>query len=414
MVNGKLLKFIMALSVVLLMKIPAIALSNFENVCFDCHPTLQKKIQNEKAHKPVEQGNCGSCHNPHASKHDGLLNEAKNVICYICHKNGQTNEFNRTIIHSPVKVGNCIACHDPHSSANNALLVKNREDICFSCHTKDSVITRKESHPLVKRGECISCHNPHSSNSEGLLKKESGELCPECHKVEEALFADAHLGYSIGKSDCSSCHSPHSSDTKTLLKASIHAPMEKKECSKCHNAKDSKDPLALKDEGAGLCYKCHQEILKDFKKVNNHQIGNRKNSCLNCHNPHASDTDHLLSRKLDKVCFKCHLDTKNRMEATTVKSTHSNIENCSSCHLPHGSDNGLFLIGNKGASSSCMEAKCHPTAVGFSHPTGPEIIDPRSNKEMDCLSCHDPMGTEYENHLRLDPKKELCEQSHKM
>lgn len=391
---------------------PANGAADYGSICFDCHPDLQSEIQKGEAHTPVKKGNCNSCHNPHASRHKGLLNEAQEEICFSCHKNDTVYDYDRLIIHNPVKIGNCLACHDPHSSTNGKLLVKKKAEICFFCHSRESIIFGKESHPLVKKGECVECHDPHSSNNEGLLKRASKDLCSKCHKVEEGQFVVAHMGYSMEKSNCSSCHNTHSSNTKSLLKASIHLPVAKKECAVCHNAANSKNALTLKNAGTELCYKCHQETKKDFQKVNNHQLGNIKNSCLNCHNPHASNGKYLLEGKEETTCFKCHFDTKKRMKAKTVKTRHPDIENCSACHQAHGSDNALFLIANEG--ESCSSGKCHQTQASFTHPVGPGILDPRNKKEMSCLTCHDPMGTGYNYNLRLDPNKELCELCHNL
>lgn len=409
--NNRFFKYILLLAV-LFVSLPANAATNFGDMCFDCHPTLKQKIINEKAHDPVKEGKCISCHDPHTSKHKGLLNEGKEKICFTCHQDGEAGSFNKAFIHAPVKVGDCFACHDPHSSAHNKLLIKAEKDICFSCHTKKSLISEKGSHPLVKKGDCMICHDPHATDYEGLLKKKSGDLCSECHKVEEEQFTTAHAGYLIGKSNCSSCHELHISNSTALLKIFVHSPMAKMECPACHNQANSENPLALKSVGTELCYTCHQNTKKDFTKVHSHQIGNIDNSCLNCHNPHASNDKNLLYANIDKVCFKCHWDTQARMQAKRIKNRHPDIGKCSSCHMSHGSSNALFLIAQEGGT--CSREECHKTSGGFTHPMGPEILDPRNKKEMECLTCHNPMGTGFDYNLRLDPVKDLCEQCHQL
>jgi predicted CXXCH cytochrome family protein len=379
--------------------------------CLDCHPELQKKISEEKAHTPARNGNCISCHNPHASNHKGLLKSGEGALCYKCHKDDKSGGFNQAIIHDPVRDGKCLICHNPHSSSNEKLLIKKDEEMCFTCHSKDSLMTGKESHPLVKKGECIICHTPHSSGNEGLIKKMGAELCLSCHKVKEKQFINAHSGYPVEGTNCSSCHNPHSSNTKSLLKASIHQPMAKKDCKTCHSNSNSKNPLKLINSGATLCYNCHINTKKSFEKINNHTIGNKGNSCLNCHNPHASDTKYLLDKREEKVCFKCHDDTKMRITSKSTLFKHPKLEDCSSCHNAHGSDNIFFLRANEG--ESCNIGKCHEQQQIFSHPIGSDTIDPRNKKEMNCVTCHNPMGTGYKNNLRLDPDKELCEQCHR-
>ena len=123
--------FIAVLVVLSFTRTLADASNNLGEICFDCHTDLKNKIQEEKAHAPVAKGNCIVCHNPHTSKYKGLLNEVKENLCFICHKNNQGSGFNRTFVHSPVQTGNCLACHDPHSSTRSKLHVKNSGDICF-------------------------------------------------------------------------------------------------------------------------------------------------------------------------------------------------------------------------------------------------------------------------------------------
>ena len=92
--------------------------------CLDCHHELQKKISEEKTHAPVKDGNCISCHNPHASNHKGLLKNNEMALCYTCHKDDKSGDFSQAIIHDPVRDGKCLICHNSHSSTNDKLLIK--------------------------------------------------------------------------------------------------------------------------------------------------------------------------------------------------------------------------------------------------------------------------------------------------
>jgi predicted CXXCH cytochrome family protein len=55
---------------------------------------------------------------------------------------------------------------------------------------------------------------------------------------------------------------------------------------------------------------------------------------------------------------------------------------------------------------------CHKRHAKFSHPVGADAIDPRSKRDITCITCHDLMGSQYEFALRFDRKKELCIQCH--
>ncbi len=397
---------------ILLLLVAPVSADELEKVCYKCHSALEKRILKEKTHDPVKRGKCVTCHNPHTSNHKGLLVKSQDELCNTCHKKDATDEFSRSVVHEPVKNGKCLACHDPHASTNKKLLIKTKKELCFTCHAKDLLISGKESHPLVRKGDCMACHAAHSSPYEGLLVKTSGDLCSKCHNVEKDQFVLKHANYPVENSDCSSCHNPHSSNSKSLLKAYTHLPVAEGKCTACHNSANSNNPLKLKSMGNGLCYDCHQDIKAEFKKTNNHMTGNRGNICLNCHNPHASDSKALLAGSEKKICYKCHSDTMERYSGKAVKFKHPELEKCSSCHSAHGSEYNFFLTEKE--ADSCSSEKCHIAQLNFSHPVGPEAVDHRNGKEMTCLTCHNPMGAGYKNHLRLDPNIILCAQCHKI
>ncbi len=403
---------VVILFICLILSLPAYAASDKGKDCIDCHPKIKDKISVEKAHEPVEKNNCIACHDPHASNHKGLLNKSLNKLCYKCHQKDKPGIFDRKVLHEPIRTGDCSSCHDPHSSKNDKLLVSKGGELCYKCHTKKNLTGGKESHRLAKQGKCGACHDPHSSQNKGMLLKNIGDLCSACHDPSKGTFVRAHSNYSVGESDCGQCHNVHSSENTKLLKASIHKPMEEKKCADCHNSADSKNPLALKSSGVDLCYKCHEKTRMSFKKVNNHITGDRANFCMNCHNAHASDSRSLLENRENDVCFTCHQDTQTRMAGDDAKFKHPKSDDCSMCHTAHGSDNELFLIAEEG--KLCGTGKCHQAELAFSHPVGDDILDPRNNKAMNCITCHDPMGTDFKYHLRLNPDGTLCLECHNL
>jgi predicted CXXCH cytochrome family protein len=56
---------------------------------------------------------------------------------------------------------------------------------------------------------------------------------------------------------------------------------------------------------------------------------------------------------------------------------------------------------------------CHERHAKFTHPIGKEAIDPRSKRDIGCITCHNLMGSPYEFALRFDRTKQLCIQCHK-
>ena len=94
--------------------------TNFAELCFKCHPEAKELVNAKVLHKPVSKGACTACHNPHVSRHAGLLNDTGEKLCYKCHE--KNDGFVGEVVHEPLKKGQCLQCHAPHSSDNSGLL----------------------------------------------------------------------------------------------------------------------------------------------------------------------------------------------------------------------------------------------------------------------------------------------------
>ncbi|MGV1100007.1 cytochrome c3 family protein [Thiovibrio sp. JS02] len=362
-----------------------------ESGCFQCHD--RKKFQGAAVHSPVARGECGKCHNPHVAKYEGLLREKGAGLCYSCH--GQKEEeFGRGIVHQPVKKGECSACHAAHASGQAGLLNKPLAALCSSCH-EQAVQQYKVAHKPYAQGKCTVCHQPHQSSHEQLLKSGVAQLCLPCHKEPDALAG--HQGFPTRVEDCLSCHTPHGSSRKGLLREYVHPPFEQG-CATCHgkNIADS-----------GLCLSCHAGVREQMLTPHNHLLSMTGNTCILCHSPHAGDNRKLLKRKESQLCLSCHGDTGERMRASLHH--HSKIEQCSECHDAHGANRFALLK----ADGNAVCSRCHETQGVFSHPVGEKVIDQRTGKAMDCLTCHDPMGTDFKYHLKQSGTKDLCVQCHR-
>ncbi|BCO10280.1 hypothetical protein GF1_26560 [Desulfolithobacter dissulfuricans] len=68
-----------------------------------------------------------------------------------------------------------------------------------------------------------------------------------------------------------------------------------------------------------------------------------------------------------------------------------------------------MLRGN--GNDVCVQ--CHEDQGKFTHPVGPEVLDSHTGQMVTCVSCHNPMGTEYKYHLIEEGKKALCVLCHK-
>lgn len=376
--------------------------------CLACHPDIQKEMAQKGAHAPFKQFQCSGCHNPHASNYKHLVKDEISIVCKSCHKD-KKGAFEKNYGHKPFEDGECLKCHNPHSSKNAGLLVAKGEQLCFGCHSNKELLSRKNKHGPVKKGNCLTCHGPHTSDHEGLLKKCLKEICASCHSTENKKTEKSHLYYSVQGTRCTSCHNPHGSDGRHLIRQSSHKPFAKRECTVCHNEPRAKNPLGTKGSGASICFACHPSSRQDFKKINSHvQEGV---FCVNCHSPHASDESHMKKAKEVKICFRCHEDTKEYSKDKKNQHKHPLIKEgkCSPCHRRHGSDFRLFF----GTDEFALCTHCHKRHANFTHPIGEEAVDPRSKRNITCITCHNLMGSPHDFSLRLDRKKQLCIQCHK-
>ena len=376
--------------------------------CLECHPNIQKQMAAKEAHAPFRKSQCSSCHNPHASDYEHLVKDEISKLCKSCHK-GKSAAFEKKHSHIPFEQGECLKCHKPHSSENPKLLAARGEQLCFGCHSSKEMFSKKNKHNPVKKGNCLKCHRPHTSDYEALLQAGPEQICVKCHSINNKKAIKSHLNYPVQNTRCTSCHSPHGSDRRHLVKNSLHKPFAQKKCATCHNGLESKNPLGMKNKGSSLCLACHQNIKENFDKINSHV--DRGIFCVNCHTPHASDQEHLKKAREVKICFNCHEDINRHMKNKKNQHKHPSVKEgkCSSCHRPHGSNFRLFFSVDE--ISVCTN--CHEKHAKFTHPIGENAIDPRSKRDITCITCHNLMGSPYDFALRFDRKKQLCIQCHK-
>ena len=363
-----------------------VSISYANNVCFDCHDRAE--FTGKVVHKPVNRDQCSTCHNPHVARYKGLLNSKEDMLCYSCHQD-QEKVFNQGVVHVPVAQGKCSVCHTPHVSNSKGLLRGKLAEACFNCH---ETLQREypQTHKPFAQGQCTVCHKPHQADNLDLLADKADSLCFSCHDLAD--LQKGHQNYPKTLGGCLSCHNPHGSDRVALVRNNLHEPY-KEGCGECHGT-----PAGIT---TAACLNCHDDVQKQMLSIRSHLTRHDGNACLSCHSPHAGDTPFLLKSGERQVCLSCH-------EETIAKFKHPDINKCTSCHQPHGSIYLPMLKGN--GNDVCTE--CHKTQGQFTHPVGPEVLDPISGQMVTCVSCHNPMGTEYEYHMLLDGERALCNQCH--
>lgn len=205
------------------------------------------------------------------------------------------------------------------------------------------------------------------------------------------------------REQCSACHilKPADTDKKPVNESAF--PAEKLK-NRDMSASDS------------TCYSCHKS-LTSYPFIHGPSA---VWSCLSCHDPGAVPT--YAVRKPDtKVCFGCHIEQKEKWERRKYFHGPFTLGNCTICHSPHASENPSNL--HKPTWDLCNN--CHidkgsgkhiVAAVGGSyfHPTRGKQDPLRKDKELSCVSCHDPHASDSPKLWRLNLGRgfELCRKCH--
>ncbi|MDL1970317.1 MAG: cytochrome c3 family protein [Candidatus Desulfofervidaceae bacterium] len=374
--------------------------------CLRCHPQIKQRLKTGSVHAVLKKKNCTVCHSTHTSDQPHLLKKSVKQTCLSCHK-----EKHNHYAHFPVSEGECDKCHDPHASPYKALLKRPSQKLCFECHKKENILAGKHFHKPVAQN-CLVCHKAHGSNYKGLLVEDKKILCFKCH-IKKNILASHHTEDMNGQM-CFSCHNVHASQKAHLLRKFSHNPYGEKKCNICHEMKgDEVGKVKINDRS--LCLSCHSQVAKADRTIYSHlQLGLNPNVCLDCHSPHTADLKPMLKEQPANLCFNCHQEIKKQLLSSSYKYKYKHPEvkdkNCLACHQTHNSNNLLFL--KKGNIDTCLA--CHGKHIKFSHPMGKQTLDPRNKQPVNCVTCHNPMGTQNKFNTIFDYNKELCVQCHRI
>jgi len=128
---------------------------------------------------------CADCHDPHkgrAREGNAMSLGGRNEVCQKCHI-AQTGPF--VFEHAAVREG-CVSCHSPHGSMNQKMLNERSANLCLKCHFQDNRAIGGQSAANdiffgpsgghkgnINRGACWSagCHEAvHGSNVNAALR----------------------------------------------------------------------------------------------------------------------------------------------------------------------------------------------------------------------------------------------------
>lgn len=180
--------------------------------------------------------------------------------------------------------------------------------------------------------------------------------CQVCHSKEK--FATE---LNTTSSSCKLCH--------VLMNTQkfIHGPVSSEECEQCHNRNNANEfkLVYTSDKEKEICFQCHsdiQEITQTKKFVHAPVVSNH---CTICHSPHASKYEFQLRIPTNQICLACHDDKKEGNHPVVFHPFQSRKDpsnpnkelTCVSCHNPHGADNNNLLRGDGGYFQLCQS--CH-------------------------------------------------------
>lgn len=364
-------------------------------LCLECHDDVRAEVDRDHVHAAFATGLCTDCHAPHASDHAALLTDREGRLCAGCHEPAAT-----AVVHDPVADGACLACHEPHAADHAGLLHHRAADLCLDCHdVAAGWAASPVVHAPVDAGECLACHAPHGSGESHLLRAAVPSLCMECHD-DGPDFRAAHAGNAVLAADCTACHDPHAAERPGLMHRYEHRPYAGGRCETCHDA----DSFTVESVDA-LCLRCHRDVNEAFTRPFQPHLGAGA-ACTDCHPPHVAPAEPLLAARPARMCARCH--DGSGIEPELTWTTHDAMD-CTECHVPHGAANEHQLR----SIEPDLCARCHERAHAVSHPVGPEVIDPRTEQSVTCLSCHQLHAAPFPQYLPLDPGRDLCILCHK-
>jgi predicted CXXCH cytochrome family protein len=301
-------------------------------------------------HKPVAQGECLGCHDPHGGSTTQLIREASVVeLCNRCH---ESITRGRSVLHTPVMKGACESCHPPHASRFPKLLDAVGPDLCLACHGdfEARMASVKFTHKALEKG-CEKCHDVHGSNHAMATTQPVREQCGGCHEKVMTVAANAKVKHAAMSDErsCMNCHTPHGSALDKLV-----SDMPAKLCWNCH-----KQEIKI-ERGSGGVVAAMPDLWAPQARVHG---ALREGRCAGCHGPHGSDSADLLTRFYStrfyqsfepaayELCLSCHepllATQRETSKVTAFRNGQTNLhfvhvklqgergENCRVCHETH-------------------------------------------------------------------------------
>jgi len=232
--------------------------------CHEHDKIKQAALSATNKHSIVTTGDgCLNCHTAHGGDLAKLLKNDQMKVCMKCHnepmkdKQGQITVAavsevldSNLVKHGPINEKNCGGCHNVHGSDVSHLLAKqypapfyqgfslDKYDLCFSCHDKQLVLTQQTTGLTKFRNGTENLHFLH------VNKADRGRNCRACHDLHagpQPMLVRTSVPYgnwqmpinykptSTGGSCAPGCHKEFSYDRDAPVKYELSASPTTKE-----------------------------------------------------------------------------------------------------------------------------------------------------------------------------------------
>ena len=171
-------------------------------LCLSCHEAVRTELADAKVVHGVMSmpGGCLGCHTPHTSALPKLQRDTQRELCLSCHNRALQTAEGRTLTnmaallkdnpehHGPIRQGDCSTCHQPHAGERHNLLVQEyppqfyasftpeRYALCFGCHQRELVEDKRGTGLTRFRKDDLNLHWLH-------VNQKKGRTCRACHEV---------------------------------------------------------------------------------------------------------------------------------------------------------------------------------------------------------------------------------------
>ncbi|RPF42479.1 putative CXXCH cytochrome family protein [Thermodesulfitimonas autotrophica] len=388
----------------------------------------------DNPHGPYDNfpAGCAACHVAHAATGPNLLSRAAT---------------NTTAL--------CLTCHDGTGSVFNVVYVTTNQEV-YGLGFYDTAAmhfhpVRDMGNPLIGQSiGCTDCHNPHGDMSvpgqvyarllsafDGTTRQHQGpNFCLACHGSVDRGFpsvedpAVSYWVYTLGNHENS--RAAHYDTSKAALRPASGTQVT---CVMCHNKHAARYARLLPEQGADLCFKCHnsatnslhhRNIKEEFSvtRASYHDIYGAKTgavlSCSSCHGPHTAVAAPLVAGggpslladptntkaafsgttgtgdngvpytvgTVTDFCIKCHNPTPPTATASTTTFVPLTIKFPSYTPTTNASGwnkSGYYDSAHHKARLLCTD--CHQSH-GSDYPLLQRYPEDDPNTDGECLRCH--------------------------